>query len=623
MMLSTPSLAVTATITAALALLAGVRIVLWQRRAPPGTRSRGWRLALLLLAQPAWAVLLVLAIHPPAGLQPDATLTVLTGGRADAPAVRPGSAVVALPEAEAAAGVRRVPDLATALRLHPDTRVLRVLGDGLVARDLDVPPVVAVEFDPPPPVRGFADITRPGSTVAGDALRVSGRVHGVVDGAVELVDPAGVRVDSTVLDDNGRFVVQAPTFAAGPARFQLRLRDPAGVLVEEAPLHLWIDAAAAPRLRMLAGAANAETRFLRRWAVDAGLPLQMRIALGSGMTLGAGGGIDAASLAQTDVLVVDARSWAGLGAGGRASVLTAVESGMGLVLRADAPGTPAGLAGAGFRLSGGQGTVPLRLPLAGAGDAEALRARLGPGTADAPFDLEQAQAAVPALLARQLQVEGAHAIALGVAGEGGPWAWWRPHGQGRVLVWTLQDSYRLVLAGRADLHGALWSEAVATVARAQAVPGVRIDAPAFADQRVRICGAGAQARVLAPDGGASPLWPRAVGGDSCAGYWPRQPGWHRVLEGDSVRTAFHVHPVDAWPALRAARRATATLDLVSHCEGGCADTPVAQPAQPVPGPAWPWWLAWLAVSAALWWFERSRHGRRHDDDGGPPARGAP
>ena len=41
-------------------------------------------------------------------------------------------------------------------------------------------------------------------------------------------------------------------------------------------------------------------------------------------------------------------------------------------------------------------------------------------------------------------------------------------GRGRIALWTLTDSYRLVLAGRDDLYGELWSDAIATLARAQA-----------------------------------------------------------------------------------------------------------------------------------------------------------
>ncbi|QCO67302.2 carboxypeptidase regulatory-like domain-containing protein [Luteimonas yindakuii] len=577
---------------------------------------RGWRLALLLLAQPLWALLLVLAVHPPARLQPEATLTVLTAGGEPA-RVESEAKAVALPEADATAGVLRVPDLATALRLHPDTRVLRVLGDGLIARDRDLPAGLAVEFEPPLQATGLTELSLPASTVAGDTLRIHGRANGLAGGSAELLDPAGVRVDSAALDDGGGFRLQAPTFAAGPALFGLRLRDGRGAQVSDEALHLWLEAASTPALRLLAGAPNAETRFLRRWATDAGLPVQARIALGGGMALGDGGGVDAAALRRTDVLVIDARAWSGLGAGGRTAVLAAVEAGMGLVVRADAPGIPAGLATGGFRLAGGQGTVPVQLAATGSGDAGALRARLGAGTADAPFDLEQAQAPIPPLLRRQLAVEGADAVALGTGAGGGPWAWWRPHGLGRVLVWTLQDSYRLVLSGRADLHAQLWREAVATAARAQAAAPVRIGWPAFADERVTICGAGTDARVVAPDGSGSPLWGHPDGNGACAGYWPRQPGWHRVVvEGDDApRAAFHVHSEAALPTVRAAHRAETTLALVAPCDRDCPATNNVGPTQTSPGPSWPWWLAWLAVSAALWWFERSRPGRPREDHG--------
>jgi hypothetical protein len=39
-----------------------------------------------------------------------------------------------------------------------------------------------------------------------------------------------------------------------------------------------------------------------------------------------------------------------------------------------------------------------------------------------------------------------------------------------------------------------------------------------------------------------------------------------------------------------------------------ADAQAASAA--VPGPRWPWLLAWLAIAAALWALERSPRGRR-------------
>jgi hypothetical protein len=62
---------------------------------------------------------------------------------------------------------------------------------------------------------------------------------------------------------------------------------------------------------------------------------------------------------------------------------------------------------------------------------------------------------------------------------------------------------------------------------------------------------------------------------------------------------------DEAPGLKASALREGTLALV----GG---RPVAGTmAQiPVPGPHWPYFLAWLLVTALLWALERSRLGRR-------------
>ncbi|MCD9032351.1 carboxypeptidase regulatory-like domain-containing protein, partial [Luteimonas sp. Y-2-2-4F] len=392
-----PSPALAAAVLGALALLACARLLWWQRRAVPDMRARPWRLALLLAAQPAWAALLCLALHPPARTVSPEVLVVLAAGSSADQARGAEGIAVALPEAPALPAARRVPDLGTALRLYPQVGTIRVVGNGLPARDRDALAGRRLHFESPPAAPGLAALAWPSAPVAGDALHVSGRAEAVPDGRVELLDPAGVRVDAAALDADGGFRLDAPVFAAGPAAFRLRLLGADGAQVEDAALPVFAQAAPPPRLQLLAGAPNAETRFLRRWATDAGLPLRARVALGGGMALGdAAAAPGAQSLAQTDALLVDARAWGGLGAGGRAAVLAAVEAGMGLIVRADAP--PAALPGLwtpGFRAEGGAGTVALAWPKARLADAAALRARLGAGSADAPFDQEAAQAPPP------------------------------------------------------------------------------------------------------------------------------------------------------------------------------------------------------------------------------------
>ncbi|WP_058834166.1 hypothetical protein [Luteimonas abyssi] len=627
-MIASPAFATTAGLLAVLAVAACIRILLWQRRAPRAERSAPWRLGLLLLAQPAWAVLLLLAVHPPRLPPAAGAMSVLTAGAtADDLPDGPAGRVVALPESgdtgghagstmTAPATVARMPDLATALRLYPETRALHVFGDGLEQRDLDALPRTTLRFVPSVARPGLGDLVVPTSPVAGDMLRLQGHALALPGGRVEMLDPAGVRVDAASLADDGMFGLDAPTFVEGPATFTLRLLDAEGEVVEEAGLPVWLASPARPRVRLLAGAANAESRFLRRWATDAGLPVAAHVALGAGLGLGEGPAVPSrADLDRTDALIVDLRAWQALGAGGRATVLAAVEAGLGLVVRMDGPGVPAGLSDAMFRIEAAQGTQPWPWTLPAAPDADVLRARLGPGSEDAPFDPEQARAALPPLSLRDLRVSGHAAVPLDagdVSTAMAPLGWWRGRGAGRVLLWRPQDTHRLVLLGRPDLHADLWRTAVGTIARSQPTRPPRIQAPAFEDERVAICGLGDEASVEAPDGRVSPLpiERRQGAGDACAGFWPHGPGWHAVMERGEVVGRWFVHPSDALPGVRAGLRRARTAAVA--CDGAtCVEAPAGgEMHAPSPrGPAWPWWLGWLALSGVLWWLERSRLGR--------------
>ena len=90
---------------------------------------------------------------------------------------RPANAVVALPEAPALPGVERVPDLATALRKHPGTQRVRVVGAGLEARDRDAMRGVALEFVAEALPRGLVELTPPSRAVAGGEFHFAGRAE--------------------------------------------------------------------------------------------------------------------------------------------------------------------------------------------------------------------------------------------------------------------------------------------------------------------------------------------------------------------------------------------------------------------------------------------------------------
>lgn len=133
---------------------------------------------------------------------------------------------------------------------------------------------------------------------------------------------------------------------------------------------------------------------------------------------------------------------------------------------------------------------------------------------------------------------------------------------------------------------------------------------AWAGKRIALCGVSSQARVERPDGTTAVLIPDPVpdpGARGCAAFWPSEPGWH-VLSDSGKARPFFVQPADRLVGVRAARDRQATLMLVRETPDAAAPSTTLDR----PGPAWPWFIAWLAASALLWWFERSKIGHRQN-----------
>jgi hypothetical protein len=219
----------------------------------------------------------------------------------------------------------------------------------------------------------------------------------------------------------------------------------------------------------------------------------------------------------------------------------------------------------------------------------------------------------PALTRRALKLGGADATPLLRDADGAVLAVWRAEQRGRLAVWSMTDSFALVLSGQSARHAELWSSAFATLARARTDSAPRIDPQPREQQRLALCGLGGNPRVVAADGQTTTLLPDPGAGDSfCAAYWPRQPGWHLLLQTDAeaVESAwpFFVYPTGAAPALRAAelRDSTARLQAMPVNAAGSLDH-LEVPGRR--GPSWPWFLTWLASAGALWWLERARAGR--------------
>jgi hypothetical protein len=541
-----------------------------------GRQPRGARRTALFALQPLCALALYFALYPLPRTSEGGTLVVLTHGAA---VQGEGGEIVALPEAGTPPGALLVPDLATALRQRPGVARLQVLGEGLPARDRAAVGALPLQFQPPAATPGLAGLSTPPPVAPGNAFEVEGQAVGWPRGRAELLDPAGDRVDAAPLDAQGRFHLQGQARLAGQILFAVRVLDADGRERDRQPLPVHVVDAPPLRVWILAGAPQPEWKYLRRWAADAGVTLHTQIAVGGGLQLGdAPKPLDAATLSGFDLLWLDERAWSGLSTSQRAAVRDATRQGLGVLVRLAGPldgNARQALAAFGMPMHGGNATAPLAWPVAEGEPAVTLGRRdFAPDTA------------LP-VLARD-------------AG-GTPYAWWRGVGQGRIGVTTLTDSWQLPLAGQAAAHGRLWSSALATLARARThEASFDIPAPAWAGERMVICGLAANEQVRGPDGGMHQLVRDPAGG-ACAAYWPQQAGWHTLGTGEAATPLYVRDPAQAKAAF-AREQAVQTARLVAPMDrdGGIAGVTSR------PGSRWPAWWAFVLLAAACWWLERAR-----------------
>lgn len=590
----------------ALALVVAIASVR-QLRARTAHRGRPW---IIVGLQVVAATLLYFCLLPPSHQQPAAGLVVLSAEADNAGALPASdSPLLLLPEAAPVAGGQRVPDLATALRQHPAS-TLTLVGAGLTARDRDAVLPSDVRWQPAPAPRGWIALQPPADVAPGARFEVQAQARGVANAKAELLDPADSVIDRADLPGDGSVRLSGVARAEGRSVFRLRLLDASGHVVDTVPVPQQTLPAAPLRLLVRASAPGPELKYLRRWATDAGIRVQVQADTGAGLSVGDGAvSLDAASLARADLLLLDERSLAALSAAQMAGVRQALRDGLGVLVRS------AGAPSAGARQRLHDLGLPLRgdgssraLELAGDGESTMLAARRGPLAAGTlptrdgeDADRSSHSATLPALESLVLQAPGSNPLLRDRGGNtvGG----WRAVGKGRIGQLPVTDSWRWVLAGRDDRHGELWSGVVATLARAQA-SGDALWSPqsiAWAGERQALCGVQAPLQVFNPRGDSVPLIvDGATSALRCAGWWPREAGWQRLRYGDSTVWRYVFDPKQA-PALHRQVMIDATTQaLASHTS---ADTSVMQP---VTGSRWPWWLAFVLCAALLWWRERRR-----------------
>ena len=574
----------------ALAVLFGAtRYLVSVRRTVASQGPKFWRISSILALQLISAALLYFTLFAPPTFTSAESLVILTGN-ADSSGQTASGRVLALPEAAKNTNAERIPDLATGLRRYPGVQHLRIIGMGLSDRDQDAARGLSIEFEPTPLPQGLVELTLPDKVSSGALWSVQGRVDQIKNARVELLDPGNAVVASTLVDNGGSFVLLDTARAAGIAMYQLRILDGQKKILETVNLPLLVMQDSPLKVLSLSGGPNPELKYLRRWAVDAGVELQSQINLSVGVQLNNDAiTISPASLREMDLLILDERAWSSMTRGNKQTVIDALRNGMGLLLRITGPLTVndrSELRALGFTVSDANIVQGVRLKSEGD-----KKNRL-------------------TLTRRPLRVNSTDAVTLLEDDANNPLALWRAEGRGRIGLLWLTDSYKLALADEASRHGQLWRDAVSTLARTHNAPLPYLrDTSARINERIVLCNISSKTYVQEPDAEISYLITDTdnAANKNCSAFWPRKSGWHLAVS-ESHELPFYVRDSNEASGLKASAIREATLLLTAK------QAPEKNTSRiPVPGSPWPWFSVWLLMTAALWLLERSKLGLKNSN----------
>jgi hypothetical protein len=537
-------------------------------------RRQGRRPGVRIVGQFLMAAMLYLLLYPPTIERPQVRATVLSPGVSEQQLHDLDQSIptLALPGVAAAdAWIETVPDLASGLRMHPEIGDLRVLGDGLPSRDQDAPGARGVSFEAGTDPVGLVDMQFPRSLSVGALWTLRGRISGVDDAELRLLDRSGTPVAKGPPDESGGFELQLRAKVAGEALYRLQIVGRNEQIVEQVPIAVVTHAGDSVRTMILAGAPDAELKYLRRWIVDSGNSEASRISLSRGLEQRQNPiALDAASLADIDLLISDERAWALMSNAEKALIRSAVDKGMGLFLRL---------------------TGPVARPVAS--DWNALGFRIE--SSDIPRTVTLASPGGDIPLTRQpLTVSAVDSVPLAVATDGSLLGSWRAEGQGRIAVWLPLDTYRLQLQGESARFGSLWSDMFKTIARARGVAAANLPLLTRVGKRGVFCRLEAGAAIEDAGGQRHDLLVNSSRGN-CAAWWPTRSGWQTLVNG-SNRSRFHVLDADEATSLARIETRRATEGLVRSSSTASSYRDLL--------PRWPLFLAWLLVSAFFWWLER-------------------
>ena len=454
---------------------------------------------------------------------------------------------------------------------------LHLVGWGLDAGELRRAGDAELTLHPRPLPTGIRSAEWPMRLELGEPLVVRLVVGAARGGKVVLSDRSGPVDSATVARGEGSSVTLRHTpSAVGSERYSIGWQgsvDSFSVVVSEAR---------PPATLILSSAPSREWSDLRDWIAAQGGSVTLRSRMsrdrvGSDrVNSSSEPKVDRASLAKLDLIVTDGRTIVSLTPAERATLLRAVDDGLGLVLLLDAPSRDR-------RAEGAREFFPWRQVSAGEIEVRDVRP-----------EREGVRFSSTPITAEPFTLVGGTAVL--VDGQGGTLASTLRRGRGRVTGSVVTGPGRWSRGGEPAAYAAYWSALFRATARPDLtsarweLPGH----PTLIDDQVAIVrwGGGAPTATIGGDTITfvrDPLLPER----ELATWWPRTAGWN---EGPEARV--WVSGSDAWRSWRGAERRRATEAWIAGQRGATVGR--GKIPEQAPWPLWPFFVLFVGSCGWLW-----------------------
>ncbi len=418
------------------------------------------------------------------------------------------------------------------------TRISAVVGDGL--------PGWALEMLHQPDYNFLSSESRGLTRINADQLQFANRWN-AVEGLYHAIEPTWIRlrgpagIDDSVRVDAGDSKFRLEFFAKSPGRFTYDVETPEGV--ESLPVHILPERLL--EIVIMNDYPTFESRFLKNFLASSGHRIVVRTKVSkekfkfefSNHTPSEFKQLTTKLLSETDLLVLDARTFETMPANEQRTVRTAINAGLGVILLPD-PSVKKGAALLSFATTNDADTSTINLPHAKSVQLPVLPLR----------PTEQVETVL----------ESNHGK--GLTG-------FKTVGSGKLGFTLIRESYQLGLQSRSEDYASLWTPLIEKCARTGFEDfqiKIKSPFPRYVDEPIKfeILSSGTVPSVKV-DGTLVPVAEDLRVDDVYQGtLWAGEPGWHE-LKTDSTSHWFYVSTSSTWPTLRAEETRTSTARLAS------------------------------------------------------------